>query len=370
MRTLLESFVFVPSAAMKTSMVHGEAPPRGMRGEPLATGQHRCSKEGEMFHMNARPAHDLLAVALGIALALGGTAVGTAPASADDGQAQADQAAATVDAVAPDNAALVAPTAMGDTSVASVGGTEVALPTTSDGVVMLTATDPTVAAAVAPVSVSLPKESGGRHAKTASDGTVVYPGGSAAGVDAAVQVLADGSVRLATILQSDKNPKRFTYAIGGATPVLQPDGSVDLVQTTTGDGVQVTTTVGRIAPAWATDARGQPMATHYEVIGSGRLVQVVAADKNATYPIVADSTVIIHLTYQVIIFSKAETNKIAYGGAGAAIWLAFIPAAGPALAALSGTLALYAAYYASVGQCMTVTHFGYGTTVSVMGAKC
>jgi len=312
-----------------------------------------------MSGRDAHPARGLTAVVVGIALALGGAAVGATPAWADDGQAQADQAATAIAAAVPGGGDVVAPAGSGDTAVAIVDGTQVSVPGSSDGAVTVAPTDPAITALVMPVTVSLPKESGGKHAKAARDGTVVYPGGSASGAGAAVQVLSDGSVRLSTVLRSDKSPTRFTYEIGGATPVLQPDGSVDLVQTITGDGVQAGLTVGHIDPAWATDAKGAPVATHYEVPGnSGKLVQVISPDKNAAYPIVADPRVVLHWTYQIVLFSKSETNTISWGAAGAATLLWKVPALGAVLASGAGLLAAYSGYLVSVGKCLAVYHLG------------
>ncbi|MCL2317360.1 MAG: hypothetical protein FWC46_09805, partial [Actinomycetia bacterium] len=224
---------------------------------------------------------------LGLALAATGFVV--APAWADDTQAQADRTATTIAAAA--GGTIVNPSPVGDASTATANSTQVTLPATSDGAVTMVTTDQSIKPLVTPVSISLPRETGGKHAKQAKNGTMVYPRGSGNSADAAVQVLADGSVRLSTVLASKNSPTRFTYTIAGATPELQADGSVNLVQTTDTGGALIQATVGTIAPAWAKDANGRPVATHYEVKGNGQLVQVVTPDKNTTYPVVADPDV-------------------------------------------------------------------------------
>ncbi|HHT7068150.1 hypothetical protein [Bacillus thuringiensis] len=40
-------------------------------------------------------------------------------------------------------------------------------------------------------------------------------------------------------------------------------------------------------PAWAKDANGKPVATHYKVDGN-KLIQVVEFDKNTAFPVIAD----------------------------------------------------------------------------------
>jgi len=299
----------------------------------------------------------MVAVCLGVALELGGFAF-TPSAWADDGQTQADQAAATIATASP--AQVVAPMPTGDSALATVGDTQVSLPATSDGAVTIATTDPSLSSVATPVSISLAKETGGKHAKQAKDGTTVYPGGSGSPADVAVQVLSDGSIRLSTVLASKTSPTRFTYTIGGATPELQADGSVKLVQTTDTGGVRIQTTVGTIAPAWAKDAKGQPVATHYEVKGNGQLVQVVSPDKNAAYPVVADPQILYRWYGIVVQFNRSQTNNIAFGATLAGIMGATLSKSifGVVLALTGGIYAATAGWAYNSGGCLQITVTG------------
>lgn len=125
------------------------------------------------------------------------------------------------------------------------------------------------------------------------------------------QMLSDGSVRLQTVMQSAQGPSRFTYHFAGAVPVVQNDESIALVQTIETTGLVAEATVGKIGPAWAVDANGRPVATHYEIKGNGILVQVIETNKTTKYPVVADPTV--GFTWQGInvYFNKSETAFLA-----------------------------------------------------------
>ena len=297
-------------------------------------------------------ARTFTAVTLGLALAATGFVV--APAWADDTQAQADRTATTIAAAAGGTIVNLAP--VGDASTATANSTKVTLPATSDGAVTMVTTDQSIKPLVTPVSISLPRETGGKHAKQAKNGTMVYPGGSGTSADAAVQVLADGSVRLSTVLTSKHSPTRFTYTIGGATPELQADGSVNLVQTTDTGGALIEATVGTIAPAWAKDAKGRPVATHYEVKGNGQLVQVVTPDKNTTYPVVADPKLGWNWHGIIIYFNRHETSIIGGSTAGAieiiagGVGLFYPPIAVVDLVA--ATISWQANLYYNRGQCL------------------
>ncbi|WP_315552480.1 hypothetical protein [Microbacterium aurum] len=104
------------------------------------------------------------------------------------------------------------------------------------------------------------------------------------GSEVVTAVKADSTVQIATVLNDASAPGRFDYAIdlpegarlelsNGQPFVWAADGSM----------------IGGFFPAWAIDASGQSVATHYEVAGNV-LTQVVEHenDTELTYPIVAD----------------------------------------------------------------------------------
>ena len=129
-------------------------------------------------------------------------------------QGDADKAAAAIAAVA-QGATPVTPSADGSDISVSTDLSSVQIPTAPDGTITMGPASPDAPAAT--LTVSLPRDVTGdrRHGKgtVARDGTVVYPSASTDGTDAAVQVLADGSVRLATVIKSRKGPLRSTYTL-------------------------------------------------------------------------------------------------------------------------------------------------------------
>jgi len=96
-------------------------------------------------------------------------------------------------------------------------------------------------------------------------------------------VLSDGTVQINTVIDNANAPKRYDY------PIDVPDGAA-LAQDTNG-------TVAVVAPdgsplrvfgeAWAKDANGEAVPTHYEVHGT-TLTQVVSFTEATPFPVVAD----------------------------------------------------------------------------------
>jgi len=276
-------------------------------------------------------------------------------ANADDGQATADQTAAMIAAVAP--ATLVVPDAA--TLTAAVSGEIVQLPSSAGGVVTVSH-GPEASAddqALPVVTVSLPHEVQAKQGQRAQDGTVVYA--SSGPADAAVQVLADQSVRLETVVKSGKRQQKFTYTFTGAVPQLQKDGSVNLVATKDSGSVKAQAIVAQIAPAWAVDAKGKPVSTSYRVTKKGELVQKVKPGKNAAYPIVTDPQVSVRWFGAEFYLNKNETNNAGYGAAlygiigGAALF--WVPPAAAAVAAVGGAYAATAAWAQGAGMCLKIT---------------
>lgn len=96
-------------------------------------------------------------------------------------------------------------------------------------------------------------------------------------------VKEDGSVQITTVIDSKSAPTRYEYdlsAPAGSTVALTETGEVVI----TGSAGEF---IGGISAAWAYDARGAAVATHYELDGS-TLTQVIAHDKSSAYPVVAD----------------------------------------------------------------------------------
>jgi hypothetical protein len=139
-------------------------------------------------------------------------------------------------------------------------------------------------------------------------GNVVYPNAAPA-TDVVARPTNDGAQALLVIDGPDA-PQRFAFPVevGGAPAalVVQPDGTVNVHPDETGSAPMAV-----VAPAWAVDAVGARVPTHFEV-EDNHLVQVVD-HAGAAYPVVADPKVSfgwsIYLKY-----SKKEVRRFASKG--------------------------------------------------------
>ncbi|MDJ0378630.1 hypothetical protein [Cryobacterium sp. PH31-L1] len=129
--------------------------------------------------------------------------------------------------------------------------------------------------------IGLPFASEALPAEPAFDGAVSYDNGNESSTVPIVKT--DGSLQITTILRSVEAPTSYIYPID-----LPTDGSLEL----TDNGGAIVFDVDHevtayIAPAWARDASGATVPTHYEVDGNA-LIQVIAPSIDSLYPIVAD----------------------------------------------------------------------------------
>lgn len=136
-----------------------------------------------------------------------------------------------------------------------------------------------------PISVSLPQEVSVDDSVQLDNGQHVFVSdGTANDVSVVVEQASDNSVRFATILQTPHDPHRFTYDVGipaNGRIVLNEDGKSGIVVDENDDVLLF------IAPAWAVDANGQEIPTHFET-SDNELIQVIEPAHTATYPITAD----------------------------------------------------------------------------------
>lgn len=161
-----------------------------------------------------------------------------------------------------------------------------------------------------PLSVSLPREAEVKTGQQASDGTVVYPSSSGA-VDVATQVLGSGTARMQTVINGPRAAHTFTYSLGGGyTPTRAADGAFWAYSF----GPAGEIILYSIGAAWARDANGSPVPTHYEIKGRN-LVQVVSTRAGTAYPVVADPTWQWYSAAYGAGFSKKETRNLANTGA-------------------------------------------------------
>ena len=165
---------------------------------------------------------------------------------------------------------------------ASASGKD-AIKTTQQGVGISVPNDPsskmTIAGRNGKVSVDLPFSGSASRAASSHAGMVAFDNKNGSSTTPIVR--KDGSVQINTVINDAKAPKRYAYKMQvpeGAK--IQRAGSSVLV--TKGEKM-----VAGIAPAWAKDAKGKSVPTHYEVKGNV-VTQVVDHGSQYAYPIVAD----------------------------------------------------------------------------------
>ena len=94
----------------------------------------------------------------------------------------------------------------------------------------------------------------------------------------------DGSVQFVTMLMDPQAPDSYTYKFEiptGFKSAVQANGSVILASSDS-------EFIAGIAPAWAVDAHGTPVPTHYELSGSSLTQVVDHSNKALAYPLIAD----------------------------------------------------------------------------------
>ncbi len=170
------------------------------------------------------------------------------------------------------------PTSSGYTS--QVDTVTVSTPKTAANAQVVT-TDSDNDVAPTTIAVTLPTVSTYAAASLTKDGSLVYDD-LANRADITVQAVSSG-VRIATKLESASAPTRYSFGLTvptGAT-VAMSDTSV-LIADAAGEFL------GGLSPAWAQDANGVDVPTHYELSGNV-VTQVVDTSNTAiAYPVVAD----------------------------------------------------------------------------------
>jgi hypothetical protein len=160
------------------------------------------------------------------------------------------------------------------------------------------------------LEISLPDTVDVGSGQEAADGTVVYPSLSG-DTDMAVQALESGALRVQSVIKGPESKHEFSYTVGGGfVPAVAADGTFWAV----GFDLQGHYHAYSIGAAWAQDARGQAVETHYEIRGVD-LVQVVTPSPSAAYPIVADPTWQWYSAAYGAGFSKSETRDFTSYGA-------------------------------------------------------
>lgn len=158
-----------------------------------------------------------------------------------------------------------------------------AIKTTQQGVSVSVPNDPSLKMTIegrnGKVSVGLPFSDSASKAASSHAGTAAFDNKNGSSTTPIVR--KDGSVQINTVINGAKAPKRYAYKMQvpeGAK--IERVGSSILV-------VKGKKMVAGIAPAWAKDAKGKSVPTHYEVKGNV-VTQVVDHGSQYAYPIVAD----------------------------------------------------------------------------------
>jgi len=134
------------------------------------------------------------------------------------------------------------------------------------------------------VAIGLPWQPGSASAEHAQDGTVVYLDHSGK-ADLAVQELADGSVRVQTLMNNMQAPTEYRYPLSLSPGVrVHPasDGGYDI------ELAAGAPPVAHINPAWAIDAAGRPVPTRYDLDGNVLVQKIDHRRPGTKYPVVAD----------------------------------------------------------------------------------
>lgn len=134
------------------------------------------------------------------------------------------------------------------------------------------------------ISVGLPFAERAKDARVEAEGVVAYDNGN--GSTTVPVVKDDGSIQITTVITHAGAPTRYPYTIalseGGYLEKLE-EGMI-VIRDADGDFA------GGVLPAWAKDANGADVPTHFEIDG-GVLTQVVEHDGSVAYPVVADPAV-------------------------------------------------------------------------------
>lgn len=130
------------------------------------------------------------------------------------------------------------------------------------------------------LSVKMPFSSTASNGREISNGIIAFDNKNGS---ASVPIIkSDGSLQMTTVIQSAAAPTRYTYQFqtDSDLKILKYRGGLILLKNSK--------FAGAVAPAWAKDASGKDVPTHYEVDGS-EITQVVEhPSAEYEYPIVAD----------------------------------------------------------------------------------
>lgn len=189
---------------------------------------------------------------------------------------------------------------------------------------------------------------------------MVYQG--AAPETALVARPTDEGVQALVVIEGAEAPTEYRFPIE-----VGPGGEAELTATV-GGAIEVrrpgtAAPVALVLPAWATDADGRPVPTHFEIEGD-TLVQVVD-HAGAAYPVVADPNTCgtVTCTYY---FNKGTTRDLASAasvGMLCGVALKYVPPAGIGCAVAIVAVNVQANRAKSRGMCLKIKYTRFGATV-------
>jgi hypothetical protein len=170
---------------------------------------------------------------------------------------------------------------------------------------------------VGDLTVTLPSAGEAATAEPVTDGIAKYESSESF---ATVPVIKDdGSVQVLTIIDGESSPTEYAYGFPGSSSLVDAGGGAVLIVDAQGNYL------GGVAPAWAVDATGKAVATHYELRDS-QLVQVLDhLSQDVAYPVTADPWLGSNLFHtggqpaagvwvQLSVWGQSVHNGIAQGG--------------------------------------------------------
>lgn len=160
------------------------------------------------------------------------------------------------------------------------------------------------------LKIGLPYSENAADSAVLENGGVAYPSPTSS-TNAVVPT--DGGAQLLSIIETRDAPETYAYELStspGHRLEATPDGGAQIV-----DDQGVAKAI--FEPAWAQDANGTSIPTHYSVEGN-MLIQVVEHNDRSdiSYPIVADPFPVI-----VIVITAAAAIVVAAAALGVATWL-------------------------------------------------
>lgn len=160
------------------------------------------------------------------------------------------------------------------------------------------------------LGISLPHADGADRSQALADGSIAYPSD---GASANVVVPTSGGVQLLSVIEAPEASEAYPYELSlpaGHRLEATSDGGARIVDE---GGIEKVL----FEPAWAKDAAGRSVPTHYEVAGN-TLTQVVQHRdlEGVSYPVVADPLPVV-----VIVITAAAMIVVAALALGVATWI-------------------------------------------------